>query len=498
MAYNEKEIIKKIEAETRNEKLIPTVLSSKRSAFLNKRGSFEKTPGVEIQLKTGSAPNIQHWFRVCAHLNHTNGLWEQIPYFSTDPEYFIYFYWTGNPLNSTYTSSQSEAFYQYIIANIVDSQTGNVGVSSLNVGDEIMFDLSDAWPNGACILSGYGKQDAMCLEYMGFVDNPQLSTQNSVSALSLLSPSTSIPIPFTFSSKTECCNYPNLISCYNIGDIGPEGGIIFSVPGVGSNTSTDTYYEVAQDDIAIGGTPQAGFNVSCGDPPSSQSVQFTITGVSLTFQATYSINVGDTITSTTPGLVPPGTTITIVNYFGALTSIQLSNSLTQTSGQHTFTITTGVSSPWSASGAEWGVHNKPNIITSLDFGTGQKNTDEIDAYPLSPGTPTGGIHPWLDSHDIAATLCKQTEGWFLPSYWEFREMMDQPSVVSQLGLNTSTQNSENYYWTSSHRLPLGTTLPNPDKYAWAYNTDTDNLELATDAMRYLFVQLEDLNVNQNR
>ena len=36
MAYNEKEIIKKIEAETRNEKLIPTVLSSKRSAFLNK------------------------------------------------------------------------------------------------------------------------------------------------------------------------------------------------------------------------------------------------------------------------------------------------------------------------------------------------------------------------------------------------------------------------------------------------------------------------------
>ena len=57
-------------------------------------------------------------------------------------------------------------------------------------------------------------------------------------------------------------------------------------------------------------------------------------------------------------------------------------------------------------------------------------------------------------------------------------MMDQPSVVSQLGLNTSTQNSENYYWTSSHRLPSGTTLPNPDKYAWAYNTDTDNLELA--------------------
>ena len=36
MAYSDKEIIKKIEAETRNEKLIPTVLSSKRSAFLNK------------------------------------------------------------------------------------------------------------------------------------------------------------------------------------------------------------------------------------------------------------------------------------------------------------------------------------------------------------------------------------------------------------------------------------------------------------------------------
>jgi len=193
------------------------------------------------------------------------------------------------------------------------------------------------------------------------------------------------------------------------------------------------------------------------NPFTSQSVQFAITGISLTFVAAYSINVGDTITSTTPGLVPPGTTVTVVNYFGALTSIQLSNPLTQTSGQYTFIITTGVSSPWSASGAEWGVHNKPNIITSLDFGDGHINTDAIDAYPLSPGTPTGGIHPWLDSHDIAATLCKQTEGWFLPSYWEFREMMDQPSVVSQLGLNTSTQHSENYYWTSSHRLLPGTT-----------------------------------------
>ena len=39
---------------------------------------------------------------------------------------------------------------------------------------------------------------------------------------------------------------------YDIGDIGPEGGIIFSVPGTGQNTSTNTYYEVAQSDIITG------------------------------------------------------------------------------------------------------------------------------------------------------------------------------------------------------------------------------------------------------
>ena len=278
--------------------------------------------------------------------------------------------------------------------------------------------------------------------------------------------------------------------CYYIGDTGPEGGTIFAVPlGHPQNNGvnqTNFYYEVAKNDISIGGTPNTGFNLTCGDAfTTTQSIpNMAVNGFALIAPGTYSFNIGDEITSLTPGLFPPGTTIVSVNPLpiSGLTSFIASNSANFTGPPHTIILTsTQLVSGWSASGAEWGVHNKPNIVTSTDFGTGHKNTDEIDAYPSSPGNPTGGIHPWLDTHDIAATLCKQTEGYFLPSYQEFREMVNasnDPTYGFPLNLNTSTQFSENYYWTSSHRLPPSTVLPNPHKYAWAYNTDTDNLELA--------------------
>ena len=79
-----------------------------------------------------------------------------------------------------------------------------------------------------------------------------------------------IASPYTFhlgsdaASNPECCSDSGTsTSCYNIGDVGPEGGIIFSVPlshpqNNGVN-QTNYYYEVAQDDISIGGTPNAGF-----------------------------------------------------------------------------------------------------------------------------------------------------------------------------------------------------------------------------------------------
>ena len=213
-------------------------------------------------------------------------------------------------------------------------------------------------------------------------------------------------------SNPECCDVTiQPTDCYNIGDTGPEGGTIFAVPlGHPQNNGvnqTNFYYEVAKNDIAIGGTPSGGYGQTCG----------------------------------TPG-------------FGG----------------------------WSATGAEWGVHNKPNIVTSTDFGTGHKNTDTIDAYPLSPGTPTGGIHPWLDTHDIAATLCKQQpsakDDWFLPSLDEFTEMVDASITYGfTLGLNYDQQNPgpnmEGTYWTSSqwrNDPANGFVIANPDLYSWAYNS----------------------------
>ena len=219
----------------------------------------------------------------------------------------------------------------------------------------------------------------------------------------------------TDAASSPICSAPTF-ECYNIGDIGPEGGTIFAVPlGHPQNNGvnqTNFYYEVAKNDIAIGGTPSGGYGQTCG----------------------------------TPGL-----------------------------------------GGWSNSGAEWGVHNKPNIATSTDFGTGHKNTDVIDAYPLSPGNPTGGIHPWLDSHDIAATLCKQQstqsglEDWFLPSLDEFSEMVDASVVYNfNLGLNThSPQDMKHVYWTSSqwrNDPANGFVIADPDLYSWGYQVPGGGLQ----------------------
>ena len=207
-------------------------------------------------------------------------------------------------------------------------------------------------------------------------------------------------------TSPECYEEVIPTNCYNIGDTGPEGGIIFAVPlGHPQNNGvnqTNFYYEVAKNDIATGGTPSSGYAQTCGTP--------------------------------------------------------------------------GVGS-WAVAGAEWGVHNKSNITTSTDFGTGHKNTDAIHAYPLSPGNPTGGIHPWLDTHDIAATLCKQhpstNDDWFLPSLDEFAEMVDASITHGfTLGLNTySPQDMKHVYWTSSqwrNDPANGLVIANPDLYSWGY------------------------------
>ena len=332
--------------------------------------------------------------------------------------------------------------------------------------------------------------------------------------------------------------------CYNIGDIGPEGGIIFSVPlghpqNIGLN-QTNYYYEVAQDDIAMGGTPNSCFNVTCGED------SFITWGVKNGHATHAQIDINTFVFFWNPGplpnvpypgvgsnpppqqgdvltAVPPtGTQNLFLDWSGSpitsttIASITIPPSV-QSMGQGPITITVAdqfeptldptsqfalpfkftitsqlppLCTGFTVTGAEWGVYNKPNIQTSQDFGTGHVNTDNIDNYPPFPG-----IHPWLDTHDIAATLCKQhgfTNDWFLPSYLEFWIMNYQlgdpnsanyafgPYAANQLGLNTFGQNSEHFYWTSSkyEESQSALNLQEPDKYSWAFNSDDSSVDLA--------------------
>ena len=452
------------------------------------------------------------------------------------------------------------------------------------------------------------------------------------------------------SAGSKCCA-PIVTStrCYEIGDIGPEGGIIFSVPGVGLNTSTNIYYEVAQNDIDTATTPSSCFNISCGD----EVVTYDVTNGKATHQMlddnefTFYWNdtpnppypnvgsnpppqVGDTLTAITPNLFadalgnpistttilsitpsthpsghgaftvkiadqltaaldqsgnntlpfkfsltttvvspctsptpvsvtiqpntisqgsntininygptfslgigtvsvpwnqsfnfinyagwevsglddngnqlfPPNTTITSTTYptvnnvgpyFTAqmfLSSPSLGNLTPSTVSSITLTATTGLT-PFGLQGSEWGAYGiphsgtPPTIQTSLDFGLGLDNTDIIHAFPGNPGTPTGGTHPWLNTHDIAATVCKNhgtTNDWFLPSVQEFKEMFTNvgpgSSAANQITFNPLTQKSEHLYWTSSQHIDNGTGLQDPDKYAYAYDTIANNTKLA--------------------
>tara|TARA_R100001594_G_scaffold1298_1_gene5472 strand:+ start:3108 stop:7247 length:4140 start_codon:yes stop_codon:yes gene_type:complete len=337
-------------------------------------------------------------------------------------------------------------------------------------------------------------------------------------------------------SNPECCDATAQPSgeCYDIGDIGPEGGIIFAVPlGHPHNNGvnqTPYYYEVAKNAIATGGTPEIAFNDSCGDTgvvtkspiwtifeqavvhQSSSGVgpipiaNFSTLGQGASAGVTWPyidwsfVNIGDEVGGVDINgnpLFAPGTTISditemVPNALYYMRVRDLANPGTNpiigdcgdfnTSEVGLMSVTnTSYPAGFSVAGAEWGAHNKPLTVLN-DFGSGISNTDIIDNYPYSPGTPQSGIHPWLNSHDIAATLCKQltsanANDWFLPSFDEFKEIVNQPSVVAQLTLNSLGQFSEHRYWTSSNRVPQN--YPGiTDKYAWAYNNDTNTFELA--------------------
>ena len=669
MADNEEEIIKRIEAEA-IKPIVPEVLSSKRSNFLNKEYKCSEVNNLSAAPKIGR--QTYHWFKLCSLYTGNNpGAWHSVPLFGQGNVYRC-FSWFQNPLNSSYPNVQ-EAFYQYIIQNIVDQNTGTVGVPQLNLGDQVTFNLGPSptipigpppyspltpsggdegpYATGVCLLPGYAKAFKVCIEYMGKVTNPSVNNPGSTASFhGFITPALSPP--FTFRINQFCCqNIPTIKTCYEIGDIGPEGGIIFSIPGVGINTSTNIYYEVAQNDIDTATTPSSCFNISCGD----EVVTYDVTNGKATHQMlddnefTFYWNdtpnppypnpgsnpppqVGDTITAITPNLFAdalgnPISTTTILSItpsthpsgHGAFTvkiADQLTAALDQ-SGNITlpfkFSLTTTVISPCTGSitvpisysvntsvslspgvsnnsvlfgygtgslnvnfdpsnlnngdsvsgldingvsvfpsgsnpiitsivtypasvapnptfttcfvtfsvpmvgasqsqpavsitftsisitgttpfgliGSEWGAYNiphsgtPPTIQTSLNFGLGLDNTDIIHTFPGNPGTPTGGTHPWLNTHNIAATVCKNhgtTNDWFLPSLQEFKEMFTNvgpgSSVASQITFNPLTQKSEHLYWTSSQYIDNGTGLQDPDKYAYAYDTITNNPKLA--------------------
>jgi hypothetical protein len=411
-----------------------------------------------------------------------------------------------NPFNPSWTGTWSaqtlefDAFYDWVVSE----------VGSVNVGDTIQFDMS-VLNSGMCSILGECAE-ILCFKYEGFLN------WNNGFGWAVTNPILPIAI------RDNCCDYiPNL--CYNIGDTGPEGGIIFSVPGVGPNTSIDMYYEVAQGDIAIANTSLNDFNTAClQEDFITQYAPLSYTAVSTAIEADHNILIDTGLpansqflnglnsgviapgTLVNTGLTPnnqpmfnytptvPGEPIVSINYLpNQIVELVFNTAILNsyipplTTNISFFTLMSFASTNW---GAEWGAYNipyngpPPTIQTSIDFSFGTDNTDIIDAFPLIPGTPTGGTHPWSSTHGIAATLCKNygtTNDWFLPSEQEFREIVNQLGSfggTNQITFNSFGQNLEHFYWTSSQYIGTDASLQDPDKYSYAYDADTNNMELA--------------------
>ena len=519
MADNEKEIIKKIEAEALEAKpIVPEVLSPRRSAFLNKTSYQESSINcfneTEVAPQQSQIQTPEHCWSIC-NIRNCNGHWvtPNHPWIHQPASSAPYgpFAFQNNPYNPSWTGTwtighlQYQAFYDWVVSI----------VGPMSIGDTIQFDMS-VLNSGMCTILGECAE-ILCLKYEGQHPSYNYPFDPTHWQYGFGWNVTSSILPVV--SLDSCCGRSSVSTgCYDIGDIGPEGGIIFSVPGVGLNTSTNIYYEVAQNDIDTATTPSSCFNISCGD----EVVTYDVTNGKATHQMlddnefTFYWNdtpnppypnvgsnpppqVGDTLTAITPNLFAdingnPISTTTIISItpsthpsgHGAFT-IKIADQLTATldqSGNNTlpfkFSLTTTVVSPctntgltpFGLQGSEWGAYDiphsgpPPTIQTSLDFGLGLDNTDIIHAFPGNPGTPTGGTHPWLNTHDIAATVCKNhgtTNDWFLPSVQEFKEMFTNvgpgSSAANQITFNPLTQKSEHLYWTSSQHIDTSPVRP---------------------------------------
>ena len=290
---------------------------------------------------------------------------------------------------------------------------------------------------------------------------------------------------------------PVTTPCYNIGDIGPGGGIVFALPNTGINNS-NFVYEINADPIQLATTQLALLPNECKNQKpliiKTRDVGQTVPNNAIVVDYgpgsnnpsffPSDINVGDILNAFdingnglfSPGVVPTVTLKTLLpnNFvFIAFSAFMNGPANSQPSETVTFYTTPGFVP---VNGAEWGGYDKP-IITSELFGEGKKNTDIIAAVTQTNNPPS---HPTVPSHDIAADLTlafsqNNLDDWFLPSYEELEEAFN---VLGSNGLDmlpnpTGINNEKTVYWTSTGLNPVNNQLignVNSNELAWCYIT----------------------------
>ena len=299
------------------------------------------------------------------------------------------------------------------------------------------------------------------------------------------------------SVKSRRASTPSTPPCYNIGDIGPGGGIVFALPNTGINNS-NFVYEINTDPIQLATTPLALLPNECKNQKlltiKTRDVGQTVPNNAIVVDYgpgsnnpsffPSDVNVGDILNAFdingnglfSPGVVPTVTLKTLLpnNFvFIAFSAFMNGPANSQPSETVTFYTTPGFVP---VNGAEWGGYDRP-IITSELFGEGKKNTDIIAAVTQTNNPPS---HPTVPSHDIAADLTlafsqNNLDDWFLPSYEELEEAFN---VLGSNGLNVlpnppGINDEKTVYWTSTGLNPVNNQLAgnvNSNELAWAYIT----------------------------
>ena len=299
------------------------------------------------------------------------------------------------------------------------------------------------------------------------------------------------------SVKSRRASTPSTPPCYDIGDIGPGGGIVFALPNTGINNS-NFVYEINTDPIQLATTPLALLPNECKNQKlltiKTRDVGQTVPNNAIVVDYgpgsnnpsffPSDVNVGDILNAFdingnglfSPGVVPTVTLkILLPNNFVFIAFSAFMNGPANSQPSETVTFYTTPSFV-PVNGAEWGGYDKP-IITSELFGEGKKNTDIIAAVTQTNNPPS---HPTVPSHDIAADLTlafsqNNLDDWFLPSYEELEEAFN---VLGSNGLDMlpnppGINDERTVYWTSTGLNPVNNQLAgnvNSNELAWCYIT----------------------------